>query len=121
MSVMALFATVGASPEPPVLFLLHRVQKILANLLNIGKKKLLYKVVRDNEIHHVWRIIMTSLSFRISYNYIVKKQSHQMIKVSFKAHYHHQKHEFLSRMHDPGEQGKGKRQSRNQIAPKGNI
>ena len=32
VSVMTLFATIGASPEPPILFLFHRVQKILANL-----------------------------------------------------------------------------------------
>lgn len=39
VSVMTLFATIGAWPEPPILFLFHSIQKILANLLYISKHK----------------------------------------------------------------------------------
>jgi hypothetical protein len=32
--VTALFATIWANPKPPVLFLLHSIKKVLANLQN---------------------------------------------------------------------------------------
>jgi hypothetical protein len=49
--VAALFATIWANPKPPILFLLHSIKKVLANLQ--------YKIVIKTEILFktiVWQV-----------------------------------------------------------------
>jgi len=52
VSVMTLFATIGAWPEPPILFLFHSIQKILANLLFFSKHKNNYKSIKLSETNN---------------------------------------------------------------------